>query len=127
MPKDFKHMELRPKPNGFCFLCGTRWTPKPDPKDRLPAHKRFGLWEVCGHQALHKGQRKKSVKICNDCLTLIRLASKDITTFHLQWLQVEMEESQGSPRMSPIGQSVLVAVDDEMPEPVAERKVAHEV
>jgi len=118
MPKNFDYMELRPKGGGFCQLCGIEWRPKPDLKGALPDHKRFGLWEACGDQALNRGQQKKSVKICNDCLMLMRLASRDITTFHAQWLKIEMKEHPNNPRMSLIGRSVLAVIEEETAQPI---------
>lgn len=101
MPKKFEALELRGVSNGFCTLCGTQWRDKPD-KD-LPEHEKHGLWAIVGFQALHRGSKKASFNVCNDCLCLIRLAGQDITDYHIGWLHKEKKRKDGRPRMSAIG------------------------
>ena len=115
MPKNLEHMELRPKGQAFCLFCGIQWKAKEDPKppaDPLSIDLKFGIWEVLGFQAIYRGGRKNSIKICNDCLTLLRIAAKPITDIHLEWLRQEIERSEGGggpPRISIIGMSLLEA------------------
>jgi len=114
MPKDLENMELFPLARGICFFCGMSWVEKPDEKNELPDHIKFGLWEARGFQALHRGGRKSMIKVCNDCLTLMKIAGEDITDAHVEWLQEESKKE--APRTSRIGDYLIEITKPPEPE-----------
>jgi len=109
MPREFEDFELRPVKEGFCHLCGNLWHTKPG--NSLPEYLKYGVWELAGFQVLQRGSRKKTILLCNDCLSLVHLTSMEVMRAHLKWLDQELKvaDAEGRrPRISEVGYHLLM-------------------
>jgi hypothetical protein len=122
----FEFLKLVPVSKGFCLTCGAQWRGKglksmpkrvrekcEADKTEPPEYLKYGLWEVRGPQALERNQLKKTVRLCNDCLTALHLATKQLASSHLEWLREEKEERERQelrPRCGMVGHMLLLAM-----------------